>query len=181
MRKQHIEVLNSSRPHQNDHQGWKFPYCVDRQLQRDFAGARVLQLFAGSSQFGLRADLDIDVHPDVVADAWLPPFPTNSFDAVILDPPYDPMNEQTKLNLLRSAGAVSRHWVVWFHTHWTSQTLGLKLRRSWLVRCGDNCAVRCLLYFEKTTPIEFPSSFERGIQRKYDRWLRQPAGLPFPE
>jgi len=180
MRKLHIEILNSARPHQNDHQGWKFPFSVRHQLIHDFSQYHVLHLFAGRADFGTRMDIDITVHPHVVADAWLPPFPQDSFDVVILDPPYDPMNQQTKVNLLRCAAAISRRWVVWFHTHWTSQTLGLKLRRSWLVRRGDNSAVRCLLYFEKTAPVMFPTHYTTGIQRKYDRWLRNPTSLPFP-
>jgi tRNA1(Val) A37 N6-methylase TrmN6 len=40
-------------------------------------------------------DIDPIVEPDIVADAWAPPFGKDSFDVVILDPPYNHINAAT--------------------------------------------------------------------------------------
>lgn len=49
---------------------------------------RILHPFGGRAEFGTRVDLDPLTEPDVVADAHELPFEDESFDAVILDPPY---------------------------------------------------------------------------------------------
>jgi ubiquinone/menaquinone biosynthesis C-methylase UbiE len=49
---------------------------------------RVLQPFGGMAEVGIRVDLNPMVEPDVVADAHDLPFEDESFDCVILDPPY---------------------------------------------------------------------------------------------
>jgi len=47
-----------------------------------------VHLFGGKADFGVRLDIDAAVKPDVIGDAWLPPFAKDSFDCVVLDPPY---------------------------------------------------------------------------------------------
>lgn len=49
---------------------------------------RVLHPFGGRAEIGTRVDLDPTLEPDVVADAHQLPFDDESFDCVILDPPY---------------------------------------------------------------------------------------------
>lgn len=49
---------------------------------------RILHPFGGMAETGTRVDLNPTVHPDVVADAHELPFEDESFDLVILDPPY---------------------------------------------------------------------------------------------
>ncbi|MDF2751690.1 MAG: ubiE/COQ5 methyltransferase family [Gaiellaceae bacterium] len=49
---------------------------------------QILQPFGGRAEHGIRVDLDPLTEPDVVADAHELPFADESFDCVILDPPY---------------------------------------------------------------------------------------------
>jgi SAM-dependent methyltransferase len=49
---------------------------------------RVLHPFGGRAEIGTRVDLRAEVEPDVVADAHALPFADESFDLVVLDPPY---------------------------------------------------------------------------------------------
>jgi SAM-dependent methyltransferase len=50
--------------------------------------ADILHPFGGRAEYGVRVDLDATLEPDFVADAHDLPFPDESFDLVILDPPY---------------------------------------------------------------------------------------------
>lgn len=140
----------------------------------------MLHLFGGKAKFGTRIDIDSAVRPDVIADAWLPPFGENSFETVILDPPYFSLNSQIRISLFRTAAFVARARVLWFHTLWVSPACGLRLDRAWLVRVGDSHTVRCLQVFTRTERrISPPLHFKRGPAIRYNRWLIQPAGLPF--
>lgn len=56
---------------------------------------RVLQPFGGRATLGLRMDIDPTLEPDVVGDAHALPFDDESFDCVILDPPYSDEEAQT--------------------------------------------------------------------------------------
>jgi SAM-dependent methyltransferase len=49
---------------------------------------RVLQPFGGMAEIGTRCDINPEVGPDVLCDAHEPPFEDESFDCVLLDPPY---------------------------------------------------------------------------------------------
>lgn len=169
-----VEVLWCSNRRGN---GWMFPREVARQIEDDCAGKSVLHLFGGRASFGLRLDLDPLTQPDVIGDAWLPPFRRDSFDVVILDPPYVRFSAQGAL--FRAAGWIARERMIWFHTIWGTQAYGLKAERAWLVRVGDNCHVRCLQYFRvvgKPGPVKY---FKRGPAMKYNRWLVPQKGLPF--
>lgn len=165
------EVLWCSNNRQGMSNGWSFPPAVRRRLLADTAGMSVLHLFGGRSSFGTRIDVDPIVRPDVIGDAWLPPFRKESFDVVILDPPYVTMNAQVKTALFRAAGYIARRRVVWFATQWQAASGGLRAERGWLVRVGDSCQVRCLQYFtieERRGPV---THFKRGPAMKYNRWL----------
>lgn len=162
--------------------GWSFPPAVNRHLYDMTKGKRVCHLFGGLSKFGLRIDIDPVVKPHVIADAWLPPFVKNAFQVVVLDPPYFYyLNQQMKQQLLRAAAYIASESVVWFHTMWIAGDQGLILRRSWLVRVGDSCAVRCILEFavrpgDKEKPRNY---FSRGPAIRYNRWLLGQDRLPF--
>jgi len=126
-------------------------------------------------------DIDPAVRPHILADAWLPPFGKDTFDVVILDPPYVALNQQMKSALLRAAAHIARDRVFWFHTMWVAADTALSRRRSWLIRVGDSCACRCLLEFKvkrdhPRRPVQF---FTRGPAIKYNRWLAGNVGLPF--
>jgi hypothetical protein len=158
--------------------GWRFPSAVAKHLEAEFADRKVLQLFGGQSKFGLRLDVDPIVRPDVLGDAWLPPFRRDSFDIVILDPPYFHMNAQMKTALFRAAAWIARDYVVWFSTVWQAASGGLRLERSWLVRVGDSCHVRCLQYFTIKHKLGPVPHFNRGPAMKYNKWLAGQQDLP---
>jgi hypothetical protein len=131
------------------------------------------------SRWGTTLDIDPRIKPDVIGDAWLPPFASGSFDVVILDPPYVHINAQMKNALLRQAAYTAREHVVWFSNIWIAGSYGLKLDQSFLVRVGDHCLVRALQFFRVTKRLEPAKRFERGPAIKYNRWLIQKEGLPF--
>lgn len=116
--------------------GWSFHPTVRKKLLADTHGKSVLHLFGGASTFGIRLDVDPVTRPDVIGDAWLPPFRPLSFDVVIIDPPYFHLSAQTKTALLRAAGTIARERVIWWHTVWISASGGVSLERAWLVRTG---------------------------------------------
>jgi hypothetical protein len=160
---------------------WSFPPAVEKLLRDVTAGRTVLHLFGGRSKWGTRMDIDPATRPHVIADAWLPPFGRDTFDVVIIDPPYVGMNQQMKQLLIRGAAFIAREHVYWFHTHWTAPDSGMRRERSWLVRVGDSCACRCLIEWRvgarnKPVPIVH---FTRGPAMKYNRWLAGGVSLPF--
>lgn len=158
--------------------GWCFPPGVRRRIVSDCEGQSVLHLFGGASTFGTRLDIDPITRPDVIGDAWLPPFGRESFDVVVLDPPYVRFNAQIKTAMFRAAGWIARRRVIWFATEWVAATGGLRIERGWLVRVGDNCHVRCLQYFavaERPGPV---NHFVRGPAMKYNKWLAGQLDLP---
>lgn len=139
----------------------------------------MLHLFGGRSSFGTRIDVDPFVHPDVIADAWLPPFRAQSFDVVCLDPPYIHLNGKMKDSLFRAAAFIARVRVIWFSTTWCAASSGLQTEAAWLVRVGDFCQVRSLQYFRIAKRLPPVTHFTRGPAMKYNRWLAQPEMLPF--
>lgn len=72
--KRPVHVLWCPNARRGRSNGWSFPPTVGAQLRADFAGKSILHLFGGRSTFGTRMDIDPIVTPDVIADAWLPPF-----------------------------------------------------------------------------------------------------------
>lgn len=49
---------------------------------------KILHPFGGRAEIGVRCDLDSTVEPDYLCDAHELPFDDDSFDLVVLDPPY---------------------------------------------------------------------------------------------
>jgi hypothetical protein len=161
--------------------GWSFPSAVERHLKEFTAGLSVVHLFGGLSSWGTRLDVDSITKPDVVGDAWLPPFKKDAFDVVILDPPYFAMNQQMKQHLLRGSGFVARKYVIWFHTQWIASDSHMRYERGWLVRVGDSCSVRCLQVFRAPTTKRVPTPFfTRGPAIRYNRWLGGQIPLTLP-
>ena len=176
-----IQVLWCTRRRNSRADGWSFPPQVEKLLSEISAGKSVLHLFGGKAKFGMRLDIDPKTRPDVIGDAWLPPFGRDAFDMVILDPPYNSINQQQKLQLLMTAAWIARECVVWFHTMWLdNEGPFMRLERAWLVRVGRNCYVRALeIYRTSEAKTEPRRWFRRGPQIRYNRWLQQPQGLPF--
>lgn len=161
--------------------GWAFPPAVLRHLLKDCKGKSVLHLFGGRAPFGTRMDIDPITRPNVIADAWLPPFADQSFDIVILDPPYIALDAPQKIALFRAAAWIARERVIWFSTTWHGATGGLRADQGWLVRVGDSCAVRCLQYFTVERRLGPVKKFSRGPARKYNGWLAGEMPLPLME
>lgn len=175
-----IEVLWCSNQRRGAGNGWSFPRNVEKLLLELTADKRVLHLFGGMARFGVRLDIDRQVRPNVIGDAWLPPFRRDAFDVVIVDPPYHGINQQMKIHLIRGASWVARQSVIWFHTMWLPSDSICSLERAWLVRVGDHCATRCVQVFTVSETKEFPRlEFTRGPAIRYNRWLAGQQGLPW--
>ena len=177
-----LEVLWCSNTKGKKGPGWSFPPAVDRHLRELTRGKRVLQMFGGQSRWGLKLDIDPRTRPHIIGDAWMAPFQRDSFDVVILDPPYFHLNAQEKGSLLRQAAFIAHERVIWFHTVWIYSARSLPIERAWLVRVGDQCSVRCLQVFAvngwKETPVPL---FTRGPAMRYNRWLDGQMGMTFEE
>lgn len=147
-------------------------------------GRTVVHLFGGRADFGVRLDIDPSLNPDVLGDAFLPPFARDSFDVVVLDPPYRRMNRQEMIAVTRAAAWIARQHVYWFHTVWIATNRVLPLEHAWLIRVGDQCAIRVLQKFAvrepKLLPLK-PGEFQRGPALKYNRWLKAGEPLPFSD
>lgn len=162
--------------------GWSFPKSVDKYLRRELESKSVVHFFGGKSKFGLRMDMDPIVKPDLIADAWLPPFGKDSFDVVVLDPPYEPycrMNQQMRQTLLARAAWVAREQVIWFHTLFVDHGPGLKLRKAVSVFVGCGSQMRCLVFMDVRKPktVEPIGIATRGPAIRYNRWVLQPQAL----
>jgi hypothetical protein len=148
----------------------------------------VLHIFGGKADFGIRMDIDPSTKPHVIGDAWLPPFAKDSFDVVIMDPPYvggfATMSNQKTRALFSAATYIARKRVVWFHTIWMESPARCKAEKAWLVRVGRQCTVRCLQFFtppgsaEKLDPLKY---FTRGPAIKYNRWMNGTILLPLQD
>jgi len=87
------EVLWCSNQRRGAGNGWSFPPNVEKLLRRLTEGKSVLQLFGGQAQWGVTLDIDAQLRPRVIGDAWMPPFRRDAFDVVIVDPPYRGINQ----------------------------------------------------------------------------------------
>jgi hypothetical protein len=162
--------------------GWSFPLPIERKLQRELRGPSVLHLFGGRARFGVRLDMDPITQPDVIGDAWLPPFGRDSFDVVVLDPPYVNFGRHCREVLGMNAAWIARKQVVWFSAFAATSMPGCSIRRWWTVIIGNDSMLRQLVFFEplahkKTPPREH---FTRGPAQKYNRWFGGNKELPFP-
>jgi hypothetical protein len=182
-----VELLNCSRPPRTRRgEGWTFPVTVRDVILRENEGLSILHLFGGRADFGTRMDIDPFTRPDVIADAWMPPFRKGSFDVVILDPPYvgdfRNLNAQKLICLFLAATWIAKRRVIWFHPNWIDTKARVRFEKGWVVRIGRGCACRALQFFRVPAPskkLRPPTHFRRGSAIRYNRWLAQPQGLPF--
>lgn len=162
--------------------GWSFPPAVRELLLQECQGLTVLQLFGGLADFGVRLDIDPLTKPDVIGDAYLPPFARDSFDVVIIDPPYTRINRQEVIALLRAAAWIARRHIYWFHVVYVATNKVMPIEKLWFVRVGDQCNVRVLQKIRvdepKLRPLQ-PGEFTRGEPLKYNRWIVAGEKLPF--
>lgn len=122
----------------------------------------------------------------VLGDAFLAHryFERDSFDHVILDPPYAICRKQEILLLIDTASWIARKYVWWFHTITIATHRVTPMDHIWLIYCGDQCSVRVLQRFKLLEPKRQPpdfSQFKRGPALKYRRWTRVEKPLPFPD
>jgi hypothetical protein len=164
---------------------WSFPPQVERYLREYCAGRSTLHLFGGRAKFGVRMDTDPLTQPDVIGDAFLPPFAESSFEVVILDPPYRPymdLGPDQCRPLLMNAAWLARKEVIWFAPLWISGYRFLRLERSMVVRVADYAEMRVMQFLRPVFPKWKPAThFRRGPQIKYNRWLMPNRLLPFGE
>lgn len=184
-----IEVLTCGRSRKmREKDGWAFPRTVRNLLLEKTDGGTVLHLFGGKADFGTRLDIDPATNPDVIGDAWIPPFERDSFDFVVLDPPYvggfANMSSWKILQLFAGASWIARRQVIWFNTIWVHSPARCRLDRAWLCVTGRSCAIRCLQFFNVPGPdrkLKPFRHFKRGPAIKYNRWLLPNARIPFLE
>lgn len=86
------------RPRKNKYRGG-FPLHFEKKLIRNLGmnekeKDKILHPFGGASEFGIRCDLNANTNPDYVCDAHELPLESNSYELVILDPPYN--DEESK-------------------------------------------------------------------------------------
>ena len=78
------------RPRQINHYPGSYPQHFEKKLLEELGNPTIiLQPFGGMAEYGLRLDISLGASPNILGDAHRLPFKDNSFDAVILDPPYD--------------------------------------------------------------------------------------------
>lgn len=76
------------RPAKSRYRG-AFPLFFEENLVRLLGyPERILHPFGGRAELGTRVDLNPELEPDYLADAHALPFKDETFDMVVLDPPY---------------------------------------------------------------------------------------------
>lgn len=130
------------RPRKHKYRGG-FPLHFEKKLIRSLGidetdKGRIFHPFGGMAEFGLRNDLNpnLDIEPDYTLDAHdLNLIPENSFNLVIVDPPY---NEEYSTELysqpkprygayIKEAVRVSNKYVAMYHWVLTPRPEGTKL------------------------------------------------------
>jgi hypothetical protein len=137
---------------------WAFPAEVERLLIDETValGWSTLHLYGGLARFGVRLDVDPVTRPHVMGNALYPPFACKSFDAVILDPPYDDLRSGVALQILAPAVCLARRKIFWFHTHWSGNALGIRLLRWWACSpCSMGAPTRILAEYAVTRHPKF--------------------------
>lgn len=80
------------RPRQNKYKGG-FPLHFEKKLldllKMDYKTDSILHPFGGMAEYGIRVDINPNISPDYIMDAHNLGFTDDSFDLVILDPPYN--------------------------------------------------------------------------------------------
>jgi len=129
---------------------WAFPAEVEELLRAETAGLSVLHLFGGQAGWGVRLDSDPATRPQVVGNAFFPPFKCESFDVVLCDPPYKSSNGLYAYCLVPAA-CLARRRVWWFSTDALAAWYhGLRLLRWWAVMPSSHGPLRYLAEFDRT-------------------------------
>ncbi len=82
-----IKTLHLPRP-SSSYPG-SYPLHFEKHIAEYLDNWNYLHLFSGSAKLGYRIDINPDTNPNLVADATHLPFEDESWDAIMLDVPYD--------------------------------------------------------------------------------------------
>ena len=152
------------RPNKSKYKG-SFPlYFEERLLDllRLPKSAKILHPFGGKAQFGTRVDINPTTNPDFVGDAHnLNMFEDNSFDLVILDPPYSEelskrLYNTGKLSFKKYTTEAVRvckegGYIVVFHSHATPAIRGTRLIKRIFIEHRQWHVLRCVHIHIKDT------------------------------
>jgi len=83
-----IETWWLPRPSKSKYRG-SFPLHFETKLFKLYPSQNILQPFGGKATVGIRCDINAGVVPDYVCDAHELPFDNETFDFILLDPPYN--------------------------------------------------------------------------------------------
>lgn len=81
------ELWYLPRPARNHYKGG-FPLFFEQRLFQMYRPQNILQPFGGGSLYGIKGDINGEIKPEIILDAHQLPFKDESFDFVLLDPPY---------------------------------------------------------------------------------------------
>lgn len=164
-----IEALYISHTGADTDAGWSMPPKLSKFIEGLVSDGTVLHLFGGLAKFGTRLDIDPVTVPHVIGDAWLPPFKRDSFDYVVIDPPYDGISTRWFCELMVRASLIARRAVLWYSTKWFPNLKPSTLTRAWLICLGGFYHVRCLQWFAVGSPKREPNPFfQEGPAVKYN-------------
>jgi SAM-dependent methyltransferase len=153
------EVWVLPRPRKPYYKG-SFPLHFEKKLFRLLGNPeKILHPFGGYSEYGIRIDLNKDVIPDAISNAHYLPFPNETFDLVLCDPPYNdklseelykapPIHYKKYINeavrVCKPEGYIaSYHWI------WTTRPLNTKYYKIIVVLPGQHHRPRICCIFQK--------------------------------
>lgn len=117
---------------------WKQPEDVDRILREATADCYTLNVCAGESPLG---DVKVDAQPRqpdaIPADMNRLPFDDNSFEAAIVDPPWNLNYFKRQKPLFEPIRVVEPNGVVFFNARWIGESQQTRIDPPLLIRADD--------------------------------------------
>jgi len=153
------EIWTLPRPRKPYYPG-SFPLHFEKKLIRLLDNPeKILHPFGGHSEYGLRIDLNREVIPDGVADAHNLPFPSNHFNLVICDPPYnDKLSEELyKAPKIKYKSFINeavrvckpKGFIASYHWIWTVKPKNTEYYKIIVVLPGQNHRARICCIYQK--------------------------------
>lgn len=154
----------------------QYPPTFVKRAMTMLEGLRILHLCCGRAR--IAEAMNVDRHPlpeaDIVADVERLPFPRESFDAALIDPPYSEVDaERYKVPRLIKAKATmdecARVLVPGGLLFWLDEKYPTFRRERWTmvgligVACGSNRRARMLSIFESTPQLSGAFDFGDGV------------------
>jgi hypothetical protein len=141
-----------------------FPLHFEQRIYETLGRPRtLLQPFGGRAELGFRCDLNADLSPDQICDAHELPFGDDTFEAVLLDPPYSDDESRDlygtpKLRrsvYTREAVRVARRHVVTYHVRLQPRPRGTYLERVIVVLLRSGHTARIVQIYRKANVPEY--------------------------